>query len=109
VRTSGSATCRRGRSFPLGATLAAAGVNFSIYAKHGTAVQLLLFDAVDAPQPSRMIDLDRRANRTYHYWHVFVPDLVAGQVYGYRVACLSGRAEEARNARCEVCVSSCSH
>jgi glycogen operon protein len=75
-----------GRSFPLGATLASGGVNFSIYAKHGTAVLLLLFDEVDAPQPSRVIDLDRRANRTYHYWHVFVPDLVAGQVYGYRVA-----------------------
>ncbi|HSF22790.1 MAG TPA: glycogen debranching protein GlgX, partial [Blastocatellia bacterium] len=24
-------------------------------------------------------------NRTYHYWHVFVPDLKPGQLYGYRV------------------------
>ena len=23
-------------------------------------------------------------NRTYHYWHVFVPDLTAGQIYAYR-------------------------
>ena len=25
-------------------------------------------------------------HRTYHYWHVFVPGLKAGQIYGYRVA-----------------------
>ncbi|MGA7393932.1 MAG: alpha-amylase family glycosyl hydrolase [Terrimicrobiaceae bacterium] len=25
------------------------------------------------------------ANRTYHYWHVFVPGAEAGQIYGYRV------------------------
>ena len=33
-----------------------------------------------------MIDLDPRTNRTYHYWHAFVPDVTAGQLYGYRVA-----------------------
>jgi isoamylase len=74
-----------GKSFPLGATLAAGGVNFSVFAKHGTAVQLLLFDEVDAARPSRVIDLDPRA-KTYHYWHVFVPGIGAGQIYGYRVA-----------------------
>jgi glycogen operon protein len=68
-----------GKSFPLGATLAAAGVNFSVFSKHETAVQLLLFDGVDAAQPSRVIELDPRVNRTYHYWHVFVPGIRAGQ------------------------------
>ena len=38
------------------------------------------------PQPSRVIDLDPRINRTYHYWHVFVPEVTAGQIYAYRVA-----------------------
>ena len=33
-----------------------------------------------------MIDLDPRTNRTYHYWHVFVPGVTAGQIYAYRVA-----------------------
>jgi len=55
-----------------------------VFAKHNTAVQLLLFDDVDAPSPSRVIDLDPRANRTYHYWHVFVPGITAGQLYAYR-------------------------
>jgi glycogen operon protein len=77
---------RQGKSFPLGATLVAGGVNFSVFAKHSTGAQLLLFDDIDAPKPSRVIDLDPRNNRTYHYWHAFVPDISAGQVYAYRVS-----------------------
>jgi isoamylase len=76
----------RGTSFPLGATLVNGGVNFSVFAKHSGGAQLLLFDHVDAPKPSRVIDLDPRINRTYHYWHAFVPGIGAGQLYAYRVA-----------------------
>jgi len=47
-------------------------------------VELLLFDREDAT-PSRVIPIDASTNRTYHYWHIFVPDLQAGQIYGYRV------------------------
>jgi len=65
--------CERGKSFPLGATLVAGGANFSVFAKQSTGAQLVLFDDVDAPEPAPVIDLDPRANRTYHYWHVFVP------------------------------------
>ena len=35
-------------------------------------------------QPTRVVDLDPRTHRTYHYWHVFVPGIGAGQVYAYR-------------------------
>jgi len=69
-----------GRSFPLGATLDRTGTNFSLFAKSSRAAQLLLFDSADAPAPSRVIDLDPRANRTYHYWHTFVPGVAAGQL-----------------------------
>ena len=31
-----------------------------------------------------MIRLEAPAHRTYHYWHVFVPGLRAGQIYAYR-------------------------
>src|SRR5216683_8090465 len=65
--------CLKGKSFPLGATLVPGGANFSVFAKHSTGAQLLLFDNEDAPMPSGVIDLDPRANRTYHYWRVFVP------------------------------------
>ena len=74
-----------GRSFPLGATLYPEGANFSVFSKQSEAVQLLLFDRVDDPKPSRVIELDRHTNRTYHYWHVFVPAIAAGQIYAYRV------------------------
>ena len=75
-----------GISFPLGATVCPEGVNFSVYSKNAVGVELLLFDRADAPRPSRVISLDPAKNRTYFYWHVFVPGLQAGQIYGYRVS-----------------------
>ena len=32
-----------------------------------------------------MFKLDPVANRSYHYWHAFVPEVKAGQIYGYRI------------------------
>jgi isoamylase len=74
-----------GRSFPLGATVYPEGVNFSVFSKGATRVELLLFGEMDAPRPERVLTLDPRQHRTYHYWHVFVPGLRAGQIYGFRV------------------------
>ncbi len=74
-----------GRSAPIGATVDADGVNFSLYCRSGTLVELLLFDHVEDVKPTRVIPLDPWTNRTYHYWHLFVPDLKPGQIYGYRV------------------------
>ena len=73
-----------GRSFPLGATVYPDGVNFSVFSRDAETVELLLFDRVDDPKPCRVIPLDPRKNRTYHYRHLFVPDLKPGQIYGYR-------------------------
>jgi glycogen operon protein len=78
-------TVERGKSFPLGASLVADGANFSVFSKHASAVELLLFNGADDTRPSRVIDLDPRTQRTYHYWHAFVPGVEAGQIYGYRV------------------------
>ena len=74
-----------GRSAPLGATLVDGGVNFSLYSRTAAGVELLLFDHVDDSIPARIIPLDPITNRTYHYWHTFVPGLEAGRLYGYRV------------------------
>ena len=38
------------------------------------------------PTPSKMYRSRPAENRTYHYWHVFVPGVAAGQIYGYRIA-----------------------
>lgn len=72
-------------SSPLGATILPGGVNFSVFSRGATAVDLLLFDQEDDPRPARIIAIDPTTNRTYHYWHVFVPGLRPGQLYGYRV------------------------
>src|SRR6266542_3612917 len=74
-----------GRSSPIGATLSPEGANFSVYSKHATAIDLLLFEYVNDARPARVIRIDSSTNRTYHYWHVFVPGVKAGQIYAYRV------------------------
>jgi isoamylase len=83
---SSAAAHQQGKSFPLGSTLVPGGANFSVFSNHSAGAQLLLFDDVDASKPSRVIDLDPWTNRTYHYWHVFVPGITVGQIYAYRVA-----------------------
>src|SRR6516225_4624292 len=75
-----------GQSAPLGATIADGGVNFSIYSRHASGVDLLFFDREDDSEPTRVICLDPSVNRTYYYWHVFVPEVQPGQIYAYRMA-----------------------
>ncbi len=74
-----------GSSSPLGASCYPEGVNFSIFSKNARQIDLLLFDNQDDIEPSRVIKLDPETNRTFYYWHVFVPDIGEGQLYGYRV------------------------
>src|SRR4051794_26689620 len=83
VRT-GTAADVNGRSHPLGATLMADGVNFSVFSRGASRMELLFFDGAEDGRPSHVIPIDPAANRTYHYWHVFVPGVQPGQTYGYR-------------------------
>jgi isoamylase len=73
-----------GRSHPLGATPEAGGVNFSLYSRHATRLELLLFDGADDARPARVIPIDSADNRSYHYWHTFISGLRPGQMYGFR-------------------------
>ena len=74
-----------GRSSPLGATVFPGGVNFSVFSRNATGVELLLFDQENDAQPARVFAADPVVNHTYHYWHIFVPGVQPGQLYGYRV------------------------
>jgi glycogen operon protein len=74
-----------GSSAPLGATVVPGGVNFSLYSRDASWIELLFFDGEQDERPSRVVSLDPVIHRTYHYWHVFVPGLHAGQLYGYRI------------------------
>jgi glycogen operon protein len=85
-----------GRSAPLGATVVDGGVNFSLFSRTASGVELLFFDHDDDPAPSRVIRINPATNLTYHYWHVFVPGAVPGQIYAYRV---EGRSDPATGRR----------
>src|SRR5215471_14038054 len=74
-----------GNSSPLGARIVPGGINFSVFSRGATAVDLLLFDREDDPRPARIISIAPVTNRNYHYWPVFVPGLRLGQPYRYRV------------------------
>ena len=73
-----------GQTFPVGASVTPDGVNFCVYSRSATGIDLMLFDQANAPTPSLVISLDPDQNRTYHYWHVFVKGINARQLYGYR-------------------------
>src|SRR5690349_1178561 len=74
----------KGSSAPLGASISGSGVNFSVFSRDATRIDLLLFNGSNDAKPARIISLDPDRNRSYHYWHVFVPDLKPGQIYAYR-------------------------
>jgi isoamylase len=78
-------TTLAGEASPLGATVTKEGVNFSLFSRTATGVELLFFDCIDDGKTSRVISLDPVANRTYYYWHTFLPKVRPGQLYGYRV------------------------
>ncbi|MGL4206825.1 MAG: glycogen debranching enzyme, partial [Aeromonadaceae bacterium] len=75
---------RKGHCRVLGATLEGDGVNFAIWARLASGVELLLFRSADDVQP-KVIRLSPLQNRTAYYWHVFVEDIGDGQLYGWRI------------------------
>jgi glycogen operon protein len=71
-----------GYPYPLGATWLGNGVNFAIFSETATSVDLCLFDSPDAPQENIRIPMTEHTDQV---WHVFLPDMKPGQLYGYRV------------------------
>ncbi len=47
-------------------------------------MELVFFDDIDDTEPSSIFSLDRRVNRTFHYWHIEIPNITPGQAYGWR-------------------------
>jgi len=74
-----------GQAHPLGATVDKDGVNFSVFSRNATGVELLLFNAHDDAEPIQVIKLDPAANQTFFFWHVYVKGLKPGTHYAYRV------------------------
>src|SRR5438477_367829 len=72
-----------GKPYPLGATWLGNGVNFAIFSEHATGIELCLFDNIDVPHENARVPL---REQTGQVWHVFLPEVRPGQLYGYRVA-----------------------
>lgn len=61
------------------------GINFAIYCKMATQMDLLLFEDENDTNPI-VINLPASTNKTGYYFHVFVKGLTEGQLYGWRVS-----------------------
>jgi isoamylase len=66
----------------LGTEIAADGVHFNLFSS-ADRIELVLLDSIDDECPARVLELERQPH-TYGYWHRFVKDIRAGQIYGYR-------------------------
>jgi pullulanase/glycogen debranching enzyme len=71
--------------YPLGATVTMECTNFSVFSANAPEVEIVFFDQADDAQAARVISLDATVQRTSNYWHIFVPEIRSGQLYGYRV------------------------
>ena len=74
-----------GRSYPSGTKQNKEGVNFSIFSRHATHVELLLFKTSQSDKPFQIIQLDPHTHKTFFSWHVYVLGLPAGTWYTWRI------------------------
>ena len=71
-----------GIPYPLGATWDGQGVNFALFAENATGVELCLFEEAMGKTQTVIVPM---TERTHHMYHVYLPDIKPGQLYGYRV------------------------
>ena len=75
-------TVRPGSPAVLGAHWDGEGTNFALCSEHATAVELCLFDGPDDAREALRVPFKER---TGSVWHAYLPDLMPGHLYGYRV------------------------
>ncbi|HEU4616792.1 MAG TPA: glycogen debranching protein GlgX [Gammaproteobacteria bacterium] len=98
VRTSPARYATRpGSRFPSGAMPLSDGVNFSIFSRHATRVELLLYATPESEKPFQIVELEPDVNRTFFFWHVFVEGLPLGTCYTWR---MQGPTDIAESGRC---------
>ncbi len=71
-----------GTPYPLGATWDGKGVNFALFSEHATKAELCLFDSADAEKEAHRISLSEHTDQV---WHIYLPEILPGQLYGYRM------------------------
>ncbi len=70
---------------PAGAVADKNGVNFSIFSRHATYVELLLFEKADSPDPFQIIPLKPEINRLFYSWYIYVEGLSSNVWYTWRM------------------------
>lgn len=75
-------TYEAGTPFPQGATWDGKGVNFALFSEGAEAVELCLFDKSQDKAEAKRIRIRERTNGI---WHIYLPDIQPGQLYGYRI------------------------
>ena len=81
-----------GTPYPLGATYDGAGTNFSLFSEVAEAVELCLIDRDGKERRIRLEEVDG------YCWHCYLPNVVPGQFYGFRV---HGPYDPAQGLRCD--------
>ena len=76
---------RPGTRFPPGITTTGDGVNFCIFSRHASRVELRLYAAADSLDAFQIIALQPEHNRSFFFWHVFVVGLPAGTYYTWQM------------------------
>ena len=85
VSETGPYRVSKGNPEPFGTTADERGVNFSLFSRHATSVELLLYRAADSEEPFQIIPLHPTEHRSFFFWHVFVEGLAVGLFYTWRV------------------------
>ena len=83
-----------GNPNPRGATFDGKGVNFAVFSRVATRVEVCLFDAASPNTETERFDLPES---TGHTFHGYAPGLKPGALYGLRV---HGPYEPERGHRC---------
>ncbi len=76
---------KHGNPYPPGSKANSGGVNFSIFSRYATHVELLLFESSECEEPFQTITLQKETDRTFFSWHVYVIGLPVGTWYTWRM------------------------
>ena len=86
------ATVWPGDPYPLGATYDGAGTNFSVFSEIAETVELCLIDDDGGESRIPLEEVDG------YVWHAYLPNIIPGQRYGFRV---HGPFDPAAGNRCD--------
>ncbi|MDQ0850973.1 isoamylase [Arthrobacter sp. B3I9] len=80
-----------GSAYPLGATFDGIGTNFALFSEAAESVELCLISPEGAETRVPLVEVDG------YVWHCYLPHVLPGQRYGYRI---TGPYDPARGMRC---------